>query len=1033
MLEAHRANWICSLALLGTLLPATAALGQGRITTPKEQFGFNLGDDYQLTNYTQLVDYWRKLERESDRLKLFPMGPTAEGREMLLAVITSPRNHRNLDRYKQISRQLATAEGLDDAAAHKLAQEGKAVVWIDGGLHATEVLGAQQLMEMVFQMVSRDDDETLRFLDDVILLLCCANPDGMELVSDWYMREEDPLKRSSRGIPRLYQKYIGHDNNRDFYMASQAETVAITHVFFHEWFPQIVYNHHQTGPAGAVLFAPPFRDPFNYNFDPLVVLGVDVVGAAMHSRFIAERKPGATMRRGASYSTWWNGGLRTGVYFHNMIGLLTETIGNPTPSSIPFRVDRQLASANMPYPIVPQEWHFRQSVDYSITANRAVLDVASRNREHMLFNIYQMGRNSIERGNRDNWTVRPRQIEKAREAMRAAAEARRGGGGQGRAGQSAPRSTQGGTARSGSTPAPTAATGATATRSASAGAARRGEATPKASTDERSAATQPPSTAETSGQAPSAADAKVEPSTTAGAPAAPERPAARVATDPQGLETFNEILRDPALRDPRGYVIPSDQPDFVTATKFVNALIKNGITVHRATSYFNVNDKTYPVGSYVIKCAQAFRPHILDMFEPQDHPDDIPYPGGPPTPPYDSAGWTLAFQMGVQFDRILDGFDGPFQKIAGLARPPAGVVTRPHGAVGYLLSHEVNDSFIAVNRLLRTGEDVYWLKSPVSAVDQTLPVGTMYIPHKPGTLPKLQKAAAELGLTFYSVTSRPEADSIKLRPVRIGLWDRYGGSMPSGWVRWILEQFEFEFDVVFPPDLDAGDLADKYDVLVFVGGAIPRPPGQQATGRRGRGRRRGPDPESVPEEYRARMGNVTVDKTVPQLKAFLEAGGTMITIGSSTSMAYHLDLPIRNALADLQADGTERALGREEYYVPGSVLRVKVDTTNPLAYGMPEDLDVYFNRSPVFRLAPDAGFAGVNPVAWFDTDKPLRSGWAWGQHHLKDGVAAIEARVGKGTLYLFGPEITFRSQPHATYKFLFNAIFYGPVRAGESP
>jgi hypothetical protein len=208
-------------------------------------------------------------------------------------------------------------------------------------LHANEVLGAQQLLETVYQLVSKTDSETNRFLQDVIVLATLVNPDGMELVSNWYMRETDPLKRSLNGLPRLYQKYIGHDNNRDFYLSSQPETEAINRVFYHEWFPQIVYNHHQTGPPGTVLFAPPFRDPFNYLFDPLVVSGIDLVGAAMHGRFLAEGKPGATSRSGTLYSTWWNGGLRTTVYFHNMVGLLTETIGNPTPMEVPFLPTRQ--------------------------------------------------------------------------------------------------------------------------------------------------------------------------------------------------------------------------------------------------------------------------------------------------------------------------------------------------------------------------------------------------------------------------------------------------------------------------------------------------------------------------------------------------------------------------------------------------------------------------------------------------------------------------------------------------------------------
>ena len=314
---------LASRAIVVSLLAAASAFAQNRITTPKEQLGFNFGDDYQLANYTQLVDYWKKLAQQSDRMKLTEIGKSAEGRTMVMAIITSPENHKKLDRYKEIARRLATAEGLTDDQARALAAEGKAVVWIDGGLHATEVLGAQQLMELVYQMVSMNDPETLRILKDVILLATPVNPDGLDLVANWYMREQDPLKRSTAGLPRLYQKYIGHDNNRDFYMVNQPETEAINRVFFHEWFPQIVYNHHQTGPVGTVLFAPPFRDPFNYYLDPLVPLEIDLVGAAMHSRFVAENKPGATMRSGSSYSTWWNGGLRTVTYFHNMIGLLT--------------------------------------------------------------------------------------------------------------------------------------------------------------------------------------------------------------------------------------------------------------------------------------------------------------------------------------------------------------------------------------------------------------------------------------------------------------------------------------------------------------------------------------------------------------------------------------------------------------------------------------------------------------------------------------------------------------------------------------
>jgi hypothetical protein len=896
------------IALLATIVMTAPAVGQSAptsITPPREALGFNIGDDYRLATYTQLQAYWERLAGQSPRMVLDTIGRTAEGRVQLMAIITAPENHRQLARYRDIARRLARAEGLTENEARALAAEGKAVVWIDGGLHATEVLGAHQLMELVYQMVSGDDPETQRILRDVIVLAVHANPDGMELVSTWYMREPDTLKRRSGNIPRLYQKYIGHDNNRDFYLVSQPETENMTRVQYHEWFPQIVYNHHQTGPQGTVLFAPPFRDPFNYVYDPLVPLGIDAVGAAMHGRFVAEDKPGATMRRGANYSTWWNGGLRTTTYFHNMIGLLTETIGNPTPIEIPFIPDRQLPSGDYPAPIAPQRWRFRQSVDYSITANRAVLDYASRNRETLLLNIWRMGRNSIERGSRDHWTMTPRRIDVVKSA-------------------------------------------------------------------------------------------------------------------PAAARSF-AMLRDPAARDPRGYILPADQPDFPTATKFVNTLIKNGIAVHRATRLFEAGGKRYPAGSYVVKTAQAFRPHILDMFEPQDHPNDFQYPGGPPIPPYDNAGYTLAYQMGVQFDRILDGFDGPFERIDGLATPPAGVVSNGENAAGFLVRHEVNDAALATNRLLARNHAVYWLTAPWQTNGKQYPAGTIYVPRSAAVLPLVRQMATGLGVSFEGVRREPPgASRMRIQPARIALWDRYGGSMPSGWTRWLLERYEFPFEVVYPRELDAGNLAGRFDVLILPDGAVPAGEG----GGQGFGARdQQTDSTSIPQEFRARLGRFTTDQTLPRLREFLNGGGTIITIGSSTHLGRHLGLPVENHLAE-----NGRALPREKFYIPGSVLRVRVDNRQPIAYGLAEAVDVFFDESPVWRPGAATGGDELRRIAWYEGERPLRSGWAWGQERLQGGLAAAQARVGRGTLYLFGPEILFRAQPHGTFKFLFNGIHL--ARAG---
>ena len=304
------------VALFTAALTSTPLAQQtARITTPLEEFGHNFGDDYFLANYKQIAAYWHKLDGQSDRITVQSIGKTAEGRDHLMAIVTSPENHRNLAKYKDISRRLALAEGLSDDQARALAREGKSIVWIDGGLHASETLGAQQLGEMVYQMVSRTDDETMRILNDVVILFVHANPDGNDLVADWYMRNPDPNQRSTGGLPRLYQKYIGHDNNRDFFASTQLETENINRVLYHEWFPQILYNHHQSGPQGTILWSPPFRDPFNYNQDPLLVLGLQTIGLALQTRLAVEGKPGAASREAGSYDGWWNGGIRNTAAF----------------------------------------------------------------------------------------------------------------------------------------------------------------------------------------------------------------------------------------------------------------------------------------------------------------------------------------------------------------------------------------------------------------------------------------------------------------------------------------------------------------------------------------------------------------------------------------------------------------------------------------------------------------------------------------------------------------------------------------------
>ena len=927
-----------SLWVLATCVLSVSAQTPRHITSPKEQLGFNIGDDYRLVNYSQLETYWKKLAAESDRIKLIDIGTTAEGRHTWMAIITSPENHKKLARYKEISQKLAAADGVSSEQAHALAREGKAVVWIDGGLHATETAGSQQLLEMVYQMLNRNDPETMRLLNEDILLCVPANPDGQELVANWYMREKDETKRTMNGLPRLYNKYIGHDDNRDSLTSNMPETANMNRQLFIEWNPQLMYNHHQSGPAGEVIFIPPLRDPVNHNLDPLVTLGIQAVGTALHERLVAEGKGGSGMRTQANYDGWWNGGMRNTATYHNTIALLTEIIGSPTPMEIPLIPEKQLYISDLPLPIAPQPWHFRQTIDYLMETNRAMLDYGARNRETLLYNIWRMGMNSIERGSKDYWTITPKRIE----ALRAAAGEAPGRGG--RQGQAA---SGGGDAPGG-------------------GGGGRG-----------------------------------------GVPPA----------------LYEKVLHDPTMRDPRGYVIPSDQPDFPTATRFINTLLKSGITVLQASAPFAVAGKSYPTGSYVVKTAQAFRPMVRDMFEPQDHPRDDLFPGGPPIPPYDIAGWTLAMQMGVAYTRVLDQFDGPFTKLQGLQKPMPRSVTGPANPAGYLISHRSNYSFVLVNRLLKANAEVYWLKGATKVGDEDLGAGAIWVPASATVLAVMRKGASDLGVAVYGVAKAPTGDALRIPRVRIGLYDQYGGSMPSGWTRWLFEQYEFPFEVVYPQTLDSGDLKSRFDVLVFPDGAMRGAGG----GRGGRGGG-GADPQNVPEEYRAQLGRITEEKTMPQIKRFVESGGAVVTVGSSTSMAELLGVPLSNALTEKGPDGRERALARDKFYIPGSLMRAKIDNTNPLAYGMPEQADVFFDNNPVFRLQGDAKANGINPVAWFSGPETLSSGWAQGQQLLDGTTAVVEAKKGEGKVFVMGPEVTFRGEPDGTFKLLFNGLFYGAAQ-----
>ena len=463
-------------------------------------------------------------------MALHDMGKTAEGRTQWMAIVTSPENHKKLARYKEISRRLALAEGLTDDQARALAKEGKAVVWIDGGLHATETLGAQQLGADGLR-----DGQPHRRRDDAV-------PQRLHHP----VRPRQPGRQRSRRRLVHAQPEPGAAVARPACRASTRSTSATTTTATSS--PRRSprprtstaccitsgSRRFSTTTTRAARPAPscgrsPQRDPYNYNLDPLLVLGLQALGTHMHQRLAAEGKPGATMASGGAYDGWWNGGIRNTGNFHNIIAILTETIGSPTPMRIPLVPQRQIPNRDLPYP--------DRAAGVALQAVGRLLDVVQPRRARL--RVAQPREPALQHLPDGAALDRARQ----RRLLDGVAVAR-------------------------STPSP------------DDGRRRPGRPTPEARQRRR-----------------------------------------------------GRQLRKPELRDPRAYIIPSDQRDFPTAVKFINALREVNVAVHRATAAFQANGKSYPAGSFVVMTNQAFRPHVIDMFEPQDHPNVIPYPGAPPTPP----------------------------------------------------------------------------------------------------------------------------------------------------------------------------------------------------------------------------------------------------------------------------------------------------------------------------------------------------------------------------------------------------------------
>ena len=374
------------------------------VPTPDSIFGFAPGADYKLATYDQSVAYFKAIAAASPYIKLFEAGKTTQGRTMIFALISTPDNLAKLDRYREIWQRLAHPQGLTDAEAQRLAAEGKALVHIDGGLHATEVAGPQHTPLLAYDLLSKVNEPATRaMLDNVILMLWpTINPDGQQMVAEWYMKNVGtPYELSS--VPRLYQEYVGHDNNRDSYMLNMIESRAIEYTW-RQWEPQIVYVHHQSGPFPTRIWLPPFSEPVGIDAPPVIAREVNMIGMAIAKGLDEHGQPGA-YHMGTAFDAWYPGYIDYAPVFKNIAAFWTETAlyqyATPhdyTINDFPqnFRDLRPQSLYSSPW--TPGWWHLRDAVDYMETASLSVIEYASKYKDSLLLDRYKAGRDQIALG-----------------------------------------------------------------------------------------------------------------------------------------------------------------------------------------------------------------------------------------------------------------------------------------------------------------------------------------------------------------------------------------------------------------------------------------------------------------------------------------------------------------------------------------------------------------------------------------------------------------------------------------------------------
>ncbi len=823
------------------------------VPTPQQFLGFEVGADRTLADYHQITSYLKKLSETTPRVQVESLGKTTMGNDMVMAVISSADNLQNKEKYKKIAKQVADPRGLSKEQIEALANEGKAIALVTCNIHSTEIGSSQMAMEWAYALATGTDPETTRRLDNVIVLLVPSlNPDGQIMEVEWYRKYLGTKYEGGRS-PFLYHKYVGHDDNRDWYMLTQAETKNVTRMVYKEWFPQLWLDLHQMGSTGPRIFVPPDADPIAPALSPVIFSGINLIGTEMMWRLDEAKKSGAIYNW--AFDAYWPGGTRNTAWWKNIFGLLVEVASARMATPIEVAPTELTAGGkglieygkqiNYPNPWKGGLWRLRDIMDYDRIVSDAYLETAAEHRADFLRGTARLGMEAVAEG---------------------------------------------------------------------------------------------------------------------------------------GKGEYYEIPMDGRQRDPNA------------AANLAQLMREHGADV-----FVDLN------ASFMIPLAQPYGKFVTEMMTTQRYPEVKPAPGKDILAPYDVTTWSLPLMMGVDVSRKKLADANGLKPATDADRPKGGV--KGSGAV-YVVGHEQNNVSRMVNAALKRKMNVSVAKAAFAADGVEYPAGAVLFDAN-GDAAKL---AEQYHLSLTGLKAAPQVNSVKLKPVRVGLYKSYTASMDEGWTRWLLEQYEFEPVSIENKEMKAGKLNEKFDAIVL-------PDITKEVIVDGRPRR----PESamkyvveLPPEYTGGIGK----EGVQALKEFVEKGGTIITIADSGEfLADNFNIPVRNVLANARA---------EEFLCPGSLLRVELDNTNPIAYGMPKEAAAFIDGNIAYQTQVPGPELQRAVVASYPTDARdiLMSGWIRGEERLARRAAVVTFTVGKGKLVMFGFRPQYRAQTEGTFKLLFNAIHW---------